>query len=350
MKANRKAYLALMSVCVLWGTTYLAMRTGAGHMPGLMLAALRQTIGGVVVVGFFLLRGARLPDLRTLARLAVIGILMLGIGNGLMSWGEQTVNSGLASMLAALNPMCIALFSLLAIRGTRLKPIGMVGLLLGLAGIVIIFYPLLEQPGAGASGIAFGTLLMLLSVVGWSSGSVLASRQPFSLNIFYVCGWEFLLGGVVLVIASAWSGQSIPLAHVDRAAWWSIGYLIAFGSLAGFSAYQYALRHLPATQVAIYAYVNPLVALVLGWWLLNEPLNWHILAGALVTLAGVYLVQRAFRKPAPPVVAPPQRPPDTGDAGTQVPQVSPVSPVSQVSKAPPPRHVSGLMKRLSLQK
>lgn len=307
MKANTKAYLALSSVCVLWGTTYLAMRTGVSHMPGLMLAAIRQTICGVAVVGFFLLRGERLPDARTLARLALIGILMLGIGNGMMSWGEQTVNSGLASMLAALNPMCIALFSLLVIRGTRLKPVGIAGLLAGLAGIVIIFYPLLEKPGAAASGIAFGTVLLLISVVGWSSGSVLASRHPFSLNIFYACGWEFLLGGVALVIGTALTGQSIPLTAVDSVAWWSIGYLICFGSLAGFSCYQYALRHLPATQVAIYAYVNPLVALVLGWWLLDEPLQWTILAGALVTLLGVYLVQRAFKKPGSNASSAPSR-------------------------------------------
>lgn len=334
MKANTKAYLALTSVCVLWGTTYLAIRTGASHMPGLMLAAVRQTACGIAVVGYFLLRGYRLPDVRTLARLAVIGILMLGVGNGLMSWGEQTVNSGLASMLAALNPMGIALFSLIAIRGTRMKPLGTAGLLLGLAGIVIIFYPLLEKPGAGTSGLALGTLLMLLSVVGWSSGSVLASRHPFSLNIFYACGWEFLLGGVVLVIASAVSGQSIPFSQVDQVAWWSMGYLIVFGSLAGFSAYQYALRHLPATQVAIYAYVNPLVALVLGWWLLHEPLNGHILAGALVTLAGVYLVQRSFRRAAPGKPAPPALQDRAVGKGTPLPS----------------NPVGGWMKRLSLQK
>jgi len=297
MENKTKAYLALGSVCVLWGTTYLAMRTGARHMPGLMLAAIRQSICGIIVVGFFLLRGAKLPDIRSLARLAVIGILMLGIGNGLMSWGEQTVNSGLASILAALNPMCIALFSLVAIRGTRLKPAGILGMMLGLAGIVIIFYPLLQE--TGASGFAFGTLLIGLSVLGWSSGSVYAVKHPFSLNIFYACGWEFLLGGLVLAAASGLLGQSIPFARIDLVAWESIGYLVAFGSLMGFSAYQYALRHLPTPQVALYGYVNPLVALMLGWWLLHERLNWHILVGALITLAGIYLVQRSFMKPNP---------------------------------------------------
>lgn len=295
MQGKTKAYLALASVCFLWGTTYLAMRTGARHMPGLMLAAVRQCLAGGLVVGFFLLRGAKLPDRATLLRLAGIGVLMLSVGNGLMTWGEQTVNSGLASVLAALNPMGITLVSLLLIRGTRLKPAGILGLMAGLAGILLIFYPLLGSPDS--RGFGFGTLLIVLSVVGWSFGSVVAARQRFTLNLLYACGWEFLTGGAVLVLVSVLSGHTIPLHAVDGVAWTSIGYLVCFGSLLGFSAYQYALRHLPATQVAVYAYVNPLVALLLGCWLLHEKLSTHILAGALITLAGVYLVQRSFMRP-----------------------------------------------------
>lgn len=317
MKAKTKAYLALASVCFLWGTTYLAMRTGVRHMPGLMLAAIRQSVCGVLVVGFFLVRGARIPDIRTLARLAVIGVLLLGVGNGLMTWGEQTVDSGLASILAALNPMGIVVFSLLAIPGTRLRPAGIAGLVLGLAGIVLIFYPLLQMQGS--PGFAFGTVLILLSVLGWSSGSVMAAKHRFSLDIFYACGWEFLFGGFALVIASVVSGQSIPLARVQTEAWLSMGYLAAFGSLLGFSAYQYALRYLPAPEVAIYAYINPLVALALGWWLLGEALSGTILTGALITLAGVYLVQRAFRKADPPGDL------LTGSAGRKMKERSPVA-------------------------
>lgn len=108
MNQKTKAYLALGTVSFVWGTTYLAMRTGAEHMPGLMLAAIRNTAAGILVVGWFLLKGHRIPDLKTLLRLALIGLVMLGAGNGLMNWGEQTVPSGLASILAALNPLCIA--------------------------------------------------------------------------------------------------------------------------------------------------------------------------------------------------------------------------------------------------
>lgn len=293
MNQKTKAYFALGTVSFVWGTTYLAMRTGAAHMPGLMLAAIRNTAAGILVVGWFLLKGHRIPDLKTLLRLALIGLVMLGAGNGLMNWGEQTVPSGLASILAALNPLCIAFFSLLLIKGVRLNFIVIAGLISGLAGIFVIFYPMLLQPMQ--TGFAFGVVLILFAVLGWSSGSVFAARQNFSLNILYACGWEFLFGGIALIVASLATGETIPLGSVDTQSWLSIGYLVIAGSLIGYMAYQYALKHLPTTQVAIYGYINPIVALFLGWLLLGEKLNWRILIGVVITLTGVFLVQRSFR-------------------------------------------------------
>lgn len=294
MNQQTKAYIALGTVSLVWGTTYMAMRTGAEHMPGLMLAAIRNTIAGLLVVGWFLLKGHRFPDIKTLLRLALIGLMLLGAGNGLMNWGEETVPSGLASILAALNPLGIAIFSLLLVKGTRLSYQVIAGLIMGLAGILVIFYPLLLQPLQ--TGFAFGVMLIILAVLGWSSGSILAIRQNFSLHILYICGWEFLLGGIALFIACIATGQTIPLHSVNMQSWLSIGYLVVVGSLIGYMAYQYALKHLPATQVAIYGYINPVVALFLGWMLLGEELNGRMLIGVAITLAGVYLVQRSFRK------------------------------------------------------
>jgi drug/metabolite transporter (DMT)-like permease len=294
MNQKTKAYIALGVVSFVWGTTYLAMRTGVQHMPGLMLAAIRNTISGIIVITWFLIKGYRIPDYKTLLRLGIIGVLLLGFGNGLMCWGEQTVPSGLASVLAAVNPMCMALFSLMLIRGTRLSPLVITGLILGLAGIFIIFFPLLMAPLQ--TGLAFGAMLIVIGVLGWSSGSVYAAKQKISLNIFYACGWEFLLGGIALGIASSLTGHTILLAAIDKESWLSIAYLIALGSLVGYSAYQYALNHLPTAQVAIYGYINPIVALFLGWMVLHERLNGRIFIGAVVTLAGIYLVQRSYNK------------------------------------------------------
>lgn len=292
MHRKTKAYFALGIVCFAWGTTYLAMRTGAEHMPGLMMAAIRNILAGILVVGYFFIKGYRIPDIKTLLQLALIGLIMLGIGNGLMNWGEQTVPSGLASILAALNPLCLAFFSLLLIRGARLSVEVIVGLIIGLAGIFVIFYPLLSQEIH--AGFGFGVGLILAAVLGWSSGSVLAAGKKFTLNILYVCGWEFLFGGIGLLIASLAMGETIPLTAVTTQSWLSIGYLVVVGSLLGFMAYQYALKHLPTTQVAIYGYINPVVAIFLGWLLLDEHLNWHILIGVVITLSGVFVVQRSF--------------------------------------------------------
>lgn len=294
MHTKAKAYTALSTVCIVWGTTYLAMRTGVKHMPGLMLAAIRNSVCGILVVSWFLIKGHRLPDIKTLGRLAIISFFLLGIGNGFMTWGEQTVPSGLAAVLAALNPLCIAFFSILLMRGTKVNYKVIVGLFLGLAGITVIFYPQLIHPEY--KGFAFGVILILLAVLGWSSGSVLISRKPFDLNIFYAAGWEFLFGGLELVIISVVTGHTIPLTKIPVISWLSIGYLIVAGSLIGFNAYQYALKNLPATQASVYAYINPVVALILGWAILHEHLNWYIFFGSVITLAGVYMVQLSFRR------------------------------------------------------
>lgn len=294
MNTKTKAYIALGIVCLAWGTTYLAMRTGVKTMPGLMLAALRNTICGVIVVGWFLIRGHRLPDIKMLGRLALIAALLLGVGNGFMTWGEETVPSGLAAVLAALNPLCIAFFGILLMRGTKISFKVTVGLILGLAGIVIIFFPMLIHPEQ--KGFSLGVLLIVMAVLGWSSGSILIARKPLDINVFYAAGWEFLLGGVELILFSLITGHTISLAKVSLESWTSIGYLIIVGSLIGFNAYQYALKHLPPTQASIYAYVNPIVALLLGWALLQEHLNLFILFGSVITLIGVYLVQSSFRQ------------------------------------------------------
>jgi drug/metabolite transporter (DMT)-like permease len=263
-------------------------------MPGLMLSAIRNTLSGLIVVGWFISRGHRLPDTKTLLRLALIGILMLGFGNGCMCWGEQTVPSGMASVLAALNPLCMALFSIILMKGTRVTGRVLAGLVAGLAGILVIFYPLLLHPGH--SGFAFGAMIIAIGVIGWSAGSVYAAGQQLSVNIFYACGWEFLFGGLALTLFSVVTGHAIPLSAIDRESWLSMAYLIVAGSLTGFIAYQYALKHLPTTQVAIYGYINPIVALFLGWLLLQEKLGWRIFLGALITLAGIYVVQRSYHR------------------------------------------------------
>lgn len=307
MNRSTKAYIALGLVCLIWGTTYLAMRTGVAHMPGLMLSAIRNTLSGIIVIGWFISRGYGIPDRKTLLRLALVGILMLGFGNGCMCWGEQTVPSGMASVLAALNPLCMALFSILLMRGQRLTGKVLIGLAAGLAGILVIFYPMLLHPGHG--GFAFGTMVIAIGVLGWSAGSVYAAGQQFPVNIFYACGWEFLSGGLALTVFSITTGHTIPLGAIDRESWLSIAYLVGAGSLVGYIAYQYALKYLPTPQVAIYGYVNPIVALFLGWLLLSEKLNWRIFLGALITLAGIYLVQSSYQriKRAGKALAPEQR-------------------------------------------
>ncbi|GAA4306553.1 DMT family transporter [Compostibacter hankyongensis] len=294
LSEKSKAFIAVGLVSFFWGTTYLGIRIGVKYMPGLQLTAIRQFTAGAMVVGWFLAKGHRMPSPGELWKLAVMGLLLLGVGNGLLSWGEQYIPSGLAAIIAALSPLAIALFSMLLLKGTRLTPRILAGLLLGLAGVIVIFYNRIKSP-AGNTFLP-GIALCLLAVTGWGWGSVFIARHKLKLDVLYATGWQMLLAGILLFPASYLSGQAVPLQEIAVNGWMAVLYLIFFGSLVGYVAYVYALSKLPPTRVSIYAYINPIVAILLGWQVLDESLSLSMAAGSAVALAGIYLVNSGFKK------------------------------------------------------
>ncbi|MBX6379160.1 MAG: EamA family transporter [Thermoflavifilum aggregans] len=289
------SYLAVALVSFFWGTTYPAIRVGVAHMPGLMLASVRQTLAGTLLVLFYLLKGQALPRPSEMGKLLMMGLLLLGISNGLLSWAEQYLPSGLAAIMAATCPLAIVWFSIWFLPGARFTAGLYLGMVLGLCGIAIIFSP--EIFHTPTHGFLLGAGLILCSVVSWSGGTIYAARHPLPLPLLYATGWQMLLGGVTLMPICAVSGQYIPLTRVPSEAWWAIAYLIVFGSMIGYVAYVYAISTLPPAQVSVYAYINPLVAVAIGAWWLKEPVTLRTILGAGVTLGGVYLVQKSF-KPA----------------------------------------------------
>ncbi|MCL6524397.1 MAG: EamA family transporter [Thermoflavifilum sp.] len=288
------AYVALGLVSFFWGTTYFAIRIGVAHMPGLMLASIRQTLAGSMLILIYLLKGQRLPNIRELSKLLVMGVLLLGISNGLMSWGEEYVPSGLTAILAAVYPITMAVFSLWFLPGTHFTRQLYVGMLLGLAGVLFIFYPNIWL--GQQAHFLWGALLILLSTVSWSAGTIYATKHSITLPLLFATGWQMLFGGISLVPICWITGNIIPLRTIPAQAWWAILYLIGFGSLIGYVAYIYAIHHLPPAQVSIYAYINPIVAVILGAIWLHEPIDLRIATGSLITLVGVVLVQRSFQR------------------------------------------------------
>jgi drug/metabolite transporter (DMT)-like permease len=290
----RKAYIALALVSFFWGTTYVASRIGAQHMPGLFMAGVRQFLSGFILVSFFLARGFKLPEWKEIKRISVQGIFLLCIANGLLTWALEYISGGLAAIIVALVPMFIALFSVAFTKCARITRWMIIGLLIGFAGVLTIFSDYVGE--MHSKNFVLGIVLSLISVLSWSFGTVYSSRQKSSIDILFNVGLQMLIAGIIMLTVCGITGKYVNLADAGQSSWLALIYLIIFGSLLAYSAYVFAISKLPPTLVSIYAYINPIVAVGLGWLLLAEKMNMIMLLGMLITLAGVFLVNREFKK------------------------------------------------------
>jgi drug/metabolite transporter (DMT)-like permease len=293
-KELKQAYFALAIVSFFWGTTYIAAKMGAQQMPGLFLAGLRQFLSGSILVAFFLLRGYSIPTWQVLKKISVQSIFLLCIANGLLTWSVEYISGGLAAIIAALVPLFIALFTLLLSKCSKITRWMLAGLILGFAGVLVIFSDYLGQLQNKA--FLIGIIMAILSTISWSFGTVYTSKQKPPVDILFNVGLQMLIAGTVMLMICGISGRYVNLTEVGLQSWLIISYLVVFGSLVAYSAYVFMISKLPPTQVSVYAYINPIVAVLLGWFLLSEKLNITMVAGTIITLGGVYLVNREFKK------------------------------------------------------
>ncbi len=289
---RRRILLAYLSVFVIWGSTYLAIRIGVRDVPPALFAGLRFVIAGsaMLVYGKFTGRimPAKLDHLRTLS---IVGIFLLVGGNGLVTWSEQWVDSGLAALIIATVPLFMSSIDSLTPGGHRLSPLGWFGILIGFAGVVVLVSPSL--------GLTEGEQIEPAGIVGlvcasffWSVGSVYSKRRAVGGDIFMNSAVQMLAGGIVLLIVGLLTGEGVR-AQFTASGVLSLLYLIIFGSIIGFTSYAYLLRHVPPAKASTYAYVNPIVAVLLGALVLSEPLDARIAIAAAVILGGVAIVQSA---------------------------------------------------------
>lgn len=293
-KDLHKAYIALGLVSFFWGTTYIASRIGVQHMPGLFLSGIRQFVSGSILVSFFLIRGYRLPGRDILKKISVQSIFLLCIANGLLTWSVEYISGGLAAIIAALVPLFIALFTVWLSKCTRITRWMLAGLVIGFAGVLIIFYDYVGQ--LQNRSFLLGVVLAIISTLSWSFGTVYTSKQKPPIDILFNVGLQMLIAGIVVLTVCGITGKYVNLANMGQSSWLALSYLIVFGSLVAYSAYVFVIGKLPPTQVSIYAYINPVVAVVLGWLLLSEKMNGNMIIGTIITLSGVYLVNREFKK------------------------------------------------------
>jgi drug/metabolite transporter (DMT)-like permease len=284
--------LALVTVYVLWGSTYLAMRLAIATIPPFLMAASRHLTAGVLLYAFARLRGAPRPRLEHWRSAAIIGGLLLAIGNGAVVWAEQRVSSGMASLLISSEPMWIVLFAWLRRDGRRPRPQVVVGLLVGLAGLA-----LLVRPGhdGGAAVDLVGVAALLLASISWAAGSLYVQRATLPSSPLLSTSMQMLCGGGLLFVAGSLTGEPahFALSQISASSALAVLYLVVFGSLIGYTAYTWLLRSASAVLVSTYAYVNPVVAVFLGWALVHEQVTGGMLLGAAVILVGVALITTA---------------------------------------------------------
>ena len=292
------AWICLLIVYVVWGSTYLAIRVGVETMPPLMMAAARQLVAGLIMFPLALrsrraaVRAGRTerlwPSRSEWLGCAVVGILLL-VANGVVGVGEKTVPSGLAALLVATVPLWLLGIDA-GLNHARLGLAPLAGLLLGLAGVA-----LLSGLGRGSRGTSVaGVLIILGAAAAWALGTIMARRAVIPSSLALASGMELLAGGAALLVLGAATGEfsSVHLGQVSARSWLALGYLIVFGSIVAFSAYGIAVRALPTATVATYAYVNPVIAVLLGALILHERLTPATIAGGVLIVGAVVLVVR----------------------------------------------------------
>lgn len=308
--------MAFGSVYLCWGATYTAMSIGVRLLPPAILAGTRMLIGAAVMLSFCALTGKQIFYSRgAMARLALVGAMMLFCGNLGLVWSEQYLASGLSALIAAVIPLYVAIIESLLPGGERLRLRGIAGLGLGLLALVALLWPsiraALREPhrAAGAMQIVAAAVI-LLGALSWAAGSVLFRRMRLPVHPLVAAGWEMLAAGLCNVLLATVMWQW-PRAHWTARSIGAVGYLVLFGSLLGFSCYIWLIHHVPVAKVATYAYVNPVVAVILGALVLREHLQPTEYTGMVAVLCAVALVTSSQMKSGRPAaeieVAPVQK-------------------------------------------
>lgn len=290
---RRKAMIALGVVCILWGTTWVASRQGVLHMPPLQLAGFRQLSAGLLYIIFFVSKGAKWPRGREWYIVGVLSFLNILCSNGLTTWGVKYISAGLGAIIAATFPLWMVIIGLFSSK-ERIPINALKGFLLGFAGICVIFYEHLQD--FLNPEFLFGISISFTAAWTWALGTIFTKREAKDFNPYFSLGLQMFLAGAVLLTVSYATGTAVPLTAIPWQSWTAIGYLVLFGSVFAFAAYLYALQHLSVEQMSIYAYINPIVAVILGSLLFSEKLTLFIIAGGAITLYGVYMINTALRK------------------------------------------------------
>lgn len=294
MTTKQKAYIALGITSTVWGTTWVASRMAVQYTPALEVSAIRQGIAGILFTGFFMLKGAKIPNWKELKWLLMMAILLFVSANGFASVGLKYISSGLGALIAALYPLSVVIIERLFFKNTKITLFTFIGIVLGISGIVLVFYE--NAFHHHSEGYILGIIFSLVAMLSWSVGTILIARNKLNINPYYATGWQMLLGSLILFVLAFITGNFISFNQIVAQTWLSISYLVSMGSVFAFVAFIYTMKHLDAPVAALYAYINPIMAILVGSVIVQEPLTLNIIIGSIITLVGVYIVNHSLKK------------------------------------------------------
>ncbi|WP_243698843.1 DMT family transporter [Flavobacterium sandaracinum] len=284
--------LALCWVSFFWGTTWIASKEGVKHMPALQLVAIRQFLGGFLYISYFLFKKTPWPKGKQWKTIIILSILNFVLSNGLSTWGVKYISSGLGAIIGACVPLWIVIITFF--RGERLSRLSVMGLIISFSGVCVIFYDHLSD--FLIPNFRFGIIISVISTLTWAFGTLYTKKKAATFNPYFSLGIQMFLSSILVFAYTGATGISVSLSEIPAISWWSIAYLVVFGSILTFIAFIYALQNLPAEISSVYSYINPIIAVLLGAFIFGETLNAAIAIGGSVTLLGLYLVNYSLRK------------------------------------------------------
>lgn len=303
-----KIILSFAAIYIIWGTTYLFIRLAVETIPPFFMAATRFLVAGAFTFTFLRLKGVPMPNRVEWRSAAIIGFFLLMGGNGLVTWAEQQIPSSIAALVVATMPLWMTLFDWLIFKNTRPGKQTVLGLILGFIGIAILIGP--GQILGTATFDLTSLLVLCLAPILWSLGSLYSRQATLPDNIFMSTAMEMLVGGAVLLVAGLITGEAaaLDLAAISTRSLISLVYLTIFGSIIALTAYVWLLQNVPPTRVATYTYVNPVIAVFLGWAVLNETLNSQTMIAVIIIVTAVILITTQRQKRPLPTPSHPIQP------------------------------------------
>jgi drug/metabolite transporter (DMT)-like permease len=290
-----RIWTAFLAIYLIWGSTYLAIRFAIETLPPLLMAGTRFLVAGALLFGWLWLKGERKTTWIQWREAAVVGGLMLAGGNGGLSWAQEFVPSGLAALIVSTIPIWVVLLQWIWLKEGRPSPRVLLGLAFGFVGVALLIRPDAGGATSGEGVSILGAIVILAAAALWAAGGLYSRRAKLPASPLLAVAMEMVAGGVILFVAGTVAGEW-PRFHLFSASFrslLSLGYLIVYGSLIALTAYLWLIKETNPARAATYAFVNPVVALVLGWWLAGETLGPRTALAAVVAITGVVLIVRA---------------------------------------------------------